>query len=89
MTTIKISLKYLLIHLIITITYIGLQHYAALGKDAQGGKAVNLSPSPIPQDVYTKVLEIVLRDIEKDASIAIDHPDEKIRIKGNVVYTCR
>lgn len=30
----------------------GLQHYAALGRDASGGKAVNLMPSDSPQDVY-------------------------------------
>ena len=27
----------------------GLQHYAALGRDAQGGTAVNLCPAPRPQ----------------------------------------
>ena len=30
----------------------GLQHYAALGGDLQGAKAVNLEPSERPQDVY-------------------------------------
>lgn len=30
----------------------GLQHYAALGRDEAGGKAVNLLPSDKPQDVY-------------------------------------
>lgn len=33
----------------------GLQHYAALGGDASGAAAVNLAPSPRPQDVYTAV----------------------------------
>lgn len=36
-----------------------------------GGKAVNLSPSTTPQDVYTRVLEIVLREIEKDCAIPL------------------
>ena len=27
----------------------GLQHYAALGRDADGGNAVNLRPNPAPQ----------------------------------------
>ena len=37
----------------------GLQHYAALGRDALGGAAVNLTPSEQPQDVYTGVLRAV------------------------------
>mmetsp|Transcript_24053 Transcript_24053/g.38521 ORF Transcript_24053/g.38521 Transcript_24053/m.38521 type:complete len:1274 (-) Transcript_24053:63-3884(-) len=46
----------------------GLQHYAALGRDEFGGKAVNLSPSDRPQDVYTVVLEIVKQKVAKDAA---------------------
>jgi DNA-directed RNA polymerase, mitochondrial len=30
----------------------GLQHYAALGRDAVGGAAVHLMPCSQPQDVY-------------------------------------
>lgn len=30
----------------------GLQHYAALARDEEGGRAVNLLPSDAPQDVY-------------------------------------
>eukprot|EP01035_Chromulina_nebulosa_P017423 gene17423-22974_t len=45
----------------------GLQHYAALGKDELGGLAVNLLPSDKPQDVYSKVLEIVIRKINHDS----------------------
>lgn len=45
----------------------GLQHYAALGKDTLGGMAVNLTPSNEPQDVYSKVLDIVLRKIKADS----------------------
>lgn len=37
----------------------GLQHYAALGRDEAGGRAVNVLPSEKPQDVY-KVSGIVL-----------------------------
>ena len=37
----------------------GLQHYAALGRDLNGAKSVNLFPSDRPQDVYSSVLEIV------------------------------
>ncbi|CAA9988279.1 DNA-directed RNA polymerase, putative [Plasmodium knowlesi strain H] len=44
----------------------GLQHYAALGRDYDGGKAVNIIPSDEPQDIYTVVLEIVKSKISAD-----------------------
>lgn len=37
----------------------GLQHYAALGRDPAGAQAVNLVPSPAPQDVYMSIVDIV------------------------------
>lgn len=61
----------------------GLQHYAALGRDSVGAKAVNVvsadSPFPTaeaaedwadegPQDVYSRVLDIVLAKIEVDCT---------------------
>lgn len=60
----------------------GLQHYAALGRDELGGKAVNLAPAETPQDVYSKVLEIVLREIEKDVLIPNEGTDEARKRKG-------
>jgi len=45
----------------------GLQHYAALGRDEWGAKAVNLVPSDQPQDVYVVVLGRVVQKIEADA----------------------
>lgn len=56
----------------------GLQHYAGLGRDLMGGKAVNLTPSNSPQDVYSKVLEIVLKRIDEDSCIAEDVEDPKL-----------
>lgn len=56
----------------------GLQHYAGLGRDKLGGKAVNLIPSESPQDVYSRVLEVVLRHIENDANIPEDSNDTKL-----------
>jgi DNA-directed RNA polymerase, mitochondrial len=44
----------------------GSQHYAALGGDIQGAEQVNLSPSPVPQDVYGTVAKIVSREIDRD-----------------------
>ncbi|WBY57363.1 DNA-directed RNA polymerase [Plasmodium yoelii yoelii] len=51
----------------------GLQHYAALGKDKDGGRAVNILPSDEPQDIYTVVLDIVINKIKND----IDNGDNK------------
>lgn len=45
----------------------GLQHYAALGRDEEGGRAVNLTPSDRPQDVYSIVLVTVKQKVQKDA----------------------
>ena len=46
----------------------GLQHYAALGGDVDGGRSVNLLPADTPQDVYTHVLNIVKKQVEEDAA---------------------
>jgi DNA-directed RNA polymerase len=45
----------------------GLQHYAALGRDAQGGRAVNLVPGDSPADVYTGIADIVRKRVARDA----------------------
>lgn len=51
----------------------GLQHYAALGRDATGGKAVNLvaGEENKPSDVYSQVLALVLKRLEKDLALAV------------------
>jgi DNA-directed RNA polymerase len=59
----------------------GLQHYGALGRDREGGAAVNLSPSVTPQDVYAGVLTIVNQKIEVDAEGK--HPLAEL-LRGNV-----
>lgn len=46
----------------------GLQHYAAIGRDVEGGKSVNLYPSDAPADVYTAVMHECERKIERLAS---------------------
>jgi DNA-directed RNA polymerase len=50
----------------------GLQHYAALGRDVVGGKAVNLCPSEKPQDVYSGVMEEVIRRVAEEAERFLD-----------------
>ncbi|XP_028550491.1 DNA-directed RNA polymerase 2B, chloroplastic/mitochondrial isoform X1 [Dendrobium catenatum] len=51
----------------------GLQHYAALGRDKLGATSVNLVNGEKPADVYSeiaaRVLEIMLRDSDKDPAI--------------------
>lgn len=45
----------------------GLQHYSAMLRDEAGGEAVNLTDSDIPQDVYDRAAQLVIRDLELDA----------------------
>ncbi|KAI9614973.1 hypothetical protein KEM48_005886 [Puccinia striiformis f. sp. tritici PST-130] len=45
----------------------GLQHYAALGGDIDGGKEVNLVPGIKPGDVYSKVAVEVNKLVDQDA----------------------
>jgi DNA-directed RNA polymerase len=42
----------------------GCQHFSALLRDEVGGKAVNLTPSETPQDIYTDVLDRVVEKLE-------------------------
>jgi len=50
----------------------GLQHYAALGRDRVGGKAVNLCNYDTPQDVYSGVMEEVIKRVADEAERIID-----------------
>jgi DNA-directed RNA polymerase, mitochondrial len=45
----------------------GLQHYAALGLDIEGARAVNILPSIEVQDIYSRVLQKVRHKIEQKA----------------------
>mmetsp|Transcript_38411 Transcript_38411/g.108557 ORF Transcript_38411/g.108557 Transcript_38411/m.108557 type:complete len:1063 (+) Transcript_38411:418-3606(+) len=45
----------------------GLQHYAALGRDAKGARAVNITDVDKPQDVYSGIAELVAEQVMKDA----------------------
>ncbi|WVN88677.1 uncharacterized protein L203_103890 [Cryptococcus depauperatus CBS 7841] len=44
----------------------GMQHYAALGGDVRGAKAVNLEAGDRPADIYTGVVDIVNKVIAED-----------------------
>ena len=45
----------------------GLQHYAALGRDMEGAKQVDLLPAEAPQDVYSEVARALKKRIQRDA----------------------
>ncbi|KAL1920841.1 uncharacterized protein VTP21DRAFT_11476 [Calcarisporiella thermophila] len=51
----------------------GLQHYAALGGDIAGAQAVNLEPSDRPQDVYAGVLNLVIKQVDREAAEGNEH----------------
>lgn len=59
----------------------GLQHYAALGGDLAGARAVNLAAGDRPADVYTGVADMVNKQINK----AAEEGDEMaMLLKGNI-----
>lgn len=70
----------------------GLQHYAALGRDYTGGKAVNLCAFDEPQDVYVGVMHEVIRlvaeEAERDLGFDTSDPsqlstEQKRQLKSN------
>jgi len=54
----------------------GLQHYAALGRDKVGGKAVNLCQFEEPQDVYMSVMHEVVRRVAIEATNKLDFDED-------------
>lgn len=60
----------------------GMQHYAAFGRDENGGRQVNLADSDRPGDVYTAILKLVLKDIENESNP--DFLETAESLKGNV-----
>ncbi len=59
----------------------GLQHYAALGRDKVGGRAVNLCNDDKPQDVYSGVMEEVIRRVAEEAEKVLVDIDETKDLK--------
>eukprot|EP00271_Cylindrocystis_brebissonii_P001758 TRINITY_DN1202_c0_g1_i1.p1 TRINITY_DN1202_c0_g1~~TRINITY_DN1202_c0_g1_i1.p1 ORF type:complete len:1526 (+),score=314.63 TRINITY_DN1202_c0_g1_i1:354-4931(+) len=67
----------------------GLQHYAALGRDTEGARQVNLTDGERPADVYTgiaKKVEQIIRadalnphaDRHREAKLLVDYVDRKL-----------
>lgn len=58
----------------------GIQHFSAMLRDEIGGKAVNLIPADLPQDVYRMVADKVVEQCQVDAITGTDdelaHSDE-------------
>lgn len=61
----------------------GMQHYAAFGRDENGGRQVNLANSDRPGDVYTAILQLVLRDIENERDPQMLEVAESLKGKVN------
>jgi len=59
----------------------GMQHYAAFGRDSNGGRQVNLAESERPGDVYTAILKFVIRDIEGEKDPAMIEIAESLKGK--------
>jgi DNA-directed RNA polymerase len=60
----------------------GIQHFSAMLRDAEGGRAVNLRPSDVPSDIYTEVLKatkcLLAENQEPLAKVWMDKVDRKI-----------
>ncbi|XP_052760934.1 DNA-directed RNA polymerase, mitochondrial-like [Mya arenaria] len=74
----------------------GLQHYAALGRDNEGARSVNLHPLEQPADVYSDIVHLVMEELESDmnsdlptaklAAMCRDYLDRKV-IKQTIMTT--
>jgi DNA-directed RNA polymerase len=60
----------------------GMQHYAAFGRDSNGGRQVNLADAERPGDVYTAILKLVIKDMENENNE--DFLEIAEGLKGNV-----
>ena len=54
----------------------GLQHFSAMLRDTIGGKATNLTPEPVPQDIYQMVADVVKEKVEDDAKSGVPYSKE-------------
>ena len=82
----------------------GLQHFSAMLRDPIGGKATNLTPEELPQDIYQMVANVVLTKVKEDATLGVNYAqawldfgiDRKITKRpvmvvpyGGTRYSCR
>ncbi|BAM39473.1 DNA-directed RNA polymerase precursor [Theileria orientalis strain Shintoku] len=52
----------------------GLQHYAALGLDEEGARYVNMVDAAEPQDLYSHILQVVIKKVYQDLNSAAGDP---------------
>jgi DNA-directed RNA polymerase len=71
----------------------GMQHYAALGGDVRGAKAVNLEKGDRPADIYSGVADLVNKSIEEDqkkgmpVALSLELPLGRKVVKQTVMTT--
>jgi len=53
----------------------GLQHFSAMLRDEVGGKAVNLIPGEVPEDIYSDVAKVCIKKLQKIRGDATADPD--------------
>lgn len=51
----------------------GLQNFSAMLRDPVGGKATNLTPTDVPQDIYSEVAKVVNDKLEEDIKNNVDY----------------
>ena len=56
----------------------GLQHFSAMLRDTIGGKATNLTPEVIPQDIYQMVADVVQEKVQEDGKSGVPYSKEWI-----------
>lgn len=65
----------------------GIQHFSAMLRDHIGGRAVNLIPAELPQDVYqlvaNRVIELVNQDLVNGTEDTLKHTDEGVAYVKN------
>lgn len=54
----------------------GLQNFSAMLRDEVGGKAVNLTPSPLPNDIYQNVADVTMLLLRKSDPWNVPEADE-------------
>ena len=68
----------------------GIQHFSAMLRDAEGGKAVNLTKTETPTDIYTEVLNevkvLLAADPDPLAKVWMDKVDRKIVKRPCMTY---
>lgn len=63
----------------------GLQHFSAILRDSSGASAVNLLPADKPQDIYSRVADIVNKQLQQDAITGT--PDTTEEMDNGKLYT--